>query len=226
MFDFDTLFKIDAIIQLQGHELFSLLRVFLSGGLEDYKKWESEHPGSTEKYGDRPYYRVSRGLMLTFEFWLGLDEAQLERKIRLLTLTSLGFQNIGKGVSYATLASALKIDESEVEKWVIDGAPSPSHTRPPHRHHFSDPCWLGIRKTLSILSSLPYHSFDLTSFRTRTMGRSRKTPCRLANRFGCGISRGHLSKGERWREIGWRQQLQNRIYRINSSNATRSSLIL
>lgn len=61
VFDFDTLFKIDAIIQLQGHELFSLLRVFLSGGLEDYKKWESEHPGSTEKYGDCPHYRVSRG---------------------------------------------------------------------------------------------------------------------------------------------------------------------
>jgi translation initiation factor 3 subunit M len=46
----------------------------------------------------------------------------------LLTLTSLGFQNIGKDVSYATLASALQIDQSEVERWVIDGAPSPSHT--------------------------------------------------------------------------------------------------
>jgi len=55
-----------------------------------------------------------------FELSLGLDKAQLERKIRLLTLTSLGFQNIGKGVPYATLASALQIDQSEVEKWVID----------------------------------------------------------------------------------------------------------
>jgi len=45
----------------------------------------------------------------------------LERKIRLLTLVSLGFQNIGKGVSYATLASALQVDQSEVERWVIDG---------------------------------------------------------------------------------------------------------
>jgi translation initiation factor 3 subunit M len=53
VFDFDTLFKIDVIIKLQGHELFSLLRIFLSGGLEDYKKWESEHPGSIEKYGNR-----------------------------------------------------------------------------------------------------------------------------------------------------------------------------
>jgi len=58
VFDFDVLFKIDAIIKLQGHELFSLLRVFLSGGLEDYKKWESEHPASIEKYGDHPSSRL------------------------------------------------------------------------------------------------------------------------------------------------------------------------
>ena len=51
-----------------------------------------------------------------------LDRAQLERKIRLLTLASLGFQNIGKDVPYATLASTLHVDQSEVERWVIDGA--------------------------------------------------------------------------------------------------------
>ena len=45
----------------------------------------------------------------------------MERKIRLLTLASLGFQNIGKDVPYATLASALQVDQSEVERWVIDG---------------------------------------------------------------------------------------------------------
>jgi len=93
-------FKLDAVTTLQGHELFSLLRIFLSGGLDDYKTWESEHPASIEKYG--------------------LHQAQLERKIRLLTLASLGFQNIGRDVSYATLASTLKVDQSEVERWVID----------------------------------------------------------------------------------------------------------
>ena len=49
----------------------------------------------------------------------------MERKIRLLTLASLGFQNIGKDVPYATLASALQVDQSEVERWVIDGMSSP-----------------------------------------------------------------------------------------------------
>ena len=55
----------------------------------------------------------------------------MERKIRLLTLASLGFQNIGKDVPYATLASALQVDQSEVEKWVIDGMPSPFTQRTP-----------------------------------------------------------------------------------------------
>lgn len=132
VFDFDTLFKIDAITNLQGHELFSLLRVFLSGGLEDYKKWESEHPESIEKHGNCPHHRCSWGLTLTIQPPSGLDRAQLERKIRLLTLASLGFQNIGKDVSYATLASALQVDQSEVERWVIDGSPFPPYTHPSH----------------------------------------------------------------------------------------------
>jgi hypothetical protein len=50
-----------------------------------------------------------------------LDKMQLERKIRLLTLSSLGFKNIGQDLPYATIASALQVDPSEVEKWVIDG---------------------------------------------------------------------------------------------------------
>ena len=50
-----------------------------------------------------------------------LDKTQLERKIRLLTLASLGFKNIGQDLPYAYIASALQVDPSEVEKWVIDG---------------------------------------------------------------------------------------------------------
>ena len=106
---------------MQGHELFALLRVFLSGGLEDYQKWEAAYPESIGKYGECPHCRSPQGLTLTSQPLSGLDKAQLERKIRLLTLTSLGFQNIGKDVPYATLASALQVDQPEVERWVIDG---------------------------------------------------------------------------------------------------------
>jgi translation initiation factor 3 subunit M len=50
-----------------------------------------------------------------------LDKSQLERKIRLLTLASLAFKNIGRDLPYASIASALQIDPSAVEKWSIDG---------------------------------------------------------------------------------------------------------
>jgi hypothetical protein len=51
-----------------------------------------------------------------------LDTAQLERKIRLLSLADLGFQNIGQDLPYAHVASVLQVPPSEVERWVIDGS--------------------------------------------------------------------------------------------------------
>ena len=54
-------------------------------------------------------------------YYADLDKAQLDRKIRLLSLATLGFQNVGADLSYATVASTIQIQESEVERWVIDG---------------------------------------------------------------------------------------------------------
>lgn len=145
VFDFDALFKIDAIIELHGHELFSLLKIFLSGGLDDYKRWEARYSASIEKYGDFLRCWGSLHLALTFCRSSELDQAQLERKIRLLTLASLGFQNIGKDVPYATLASTLHVDQSEVERWVIDGKFPPPHVYVcPTNKNTSDPCWSGL----------------------------------------------------------------------------------
>lgn len=53
---------------------------------------------------------------------IGLDAAQLERKIRLLSLADLGFQNIGQDLPYAQVATVLQVNPSEVERWVIDGS--------------------------------------------------------------------------------------------------------
>lgn len=50
-----------------------------------------------------------------------LDQTQLERKIRLLSLTTLAFQNIGRDLPYGTIADVLQIESSDVERWVIDG---------------------------------------------------------------------------------------------------------
>ncbi|KAK0461800.1 uncharacterized protein EV420DRAFT_129738 [Desarmillaria tabescens] len=99
-FDFDPLFKLDAVVAAKGHDLFSLLQVFLSGGLSEFKTWQQTHPGVLEKFD--------------------LEVTQLERKIRLLTLASLGFQKVGQNVPYSKIAETLQVDVSEVEKWVID----------------------------------------------------------------------------------------------------------
>ena len=50
VFDFDALFKLDAVINIKGHELFSLLQIFLSGGLPEFNAWQSSHPQALEKY--------------------------------------------------------------------------------------------------------------------------------------------------------------------------------
>ncbi|KAH9168178.1 PCI-domain-containing protein [Lactarius sanguifluus] len=100
IFDFDPLFKLDAVLAAQAHPLFALLRVFLSGGPDDLHAWQNAHASTAGEFS--------------------LDAAQLERKIRLLALADLGFQNIGQDVPYAQVASALQVPATQVERWVID----------------------------------------------------------------------------------------------------------
>ncbi|KAF8897764.1 hypothetical protein BD779DRAFT_1608279 [Infundibulicybe gibba] len=100
VFDFDPLLKIDAVVAAKEHELFSLLHIFLNDGLTEFEAWVSSHPGVLEKHS--------------------LEKAQLGRKIRLLTLASLGFNHVGHDLPYAKVAEALHIEKPDVEKWVID----------------------------------------------------------------------------------------------------------
>lgn len=51
---------------------------------------------------------------------LGLDEEEALRKIRLLSLASLGSENLARELSYQEIATALEVDEALVELWVID----------------------------------------------------------------------------------------------------------
>ncbi|EIW76303.1 PCI domain-containing protein [Coniophora puteana RWD-64-598 SS2] len=100
VYDFDPLFKLDAVVAAKDHEIFPLFQIFLSGGLQEYTAWASSNGAVIEKYG--------------------LIASQLEHKIRLLTFSSLGFQYVGKELPYSEIASHLQIDVSEVEKWSID----------------------------------------------------------------------------------------------------------
>ncbi|KAL6309844.1 PCI-domain-containing protein [Sparassis latifolia] len=100
LFDFDPLFRLDAVVSAKDHELFSLLQIFLNEGLPEYHAWSASHANAFAQYG--------------------LDKEQLERKIKLLSLTTLGFQNIGHDLPYASIASTLQVEPSQVERWVID----------------------------------------------------------------------------------------------------------
>ncbi|KAG6910774.1 hypothetical protein DXG01_007661 [Tephrocybe rancida] len=100
VFDFDPLFKIDAVVSVKDHELYSLLQIFLNHGLPEFKAWETSHPNVLAKYN--------------------LDRAQLQRKVRLLTLASLAFQYVGRDLPYSKVAEALQVEVAEVEKWAID----------------------------------------------------------------------------------------------------------
>lgn len=123
MFDFDPLFKLDAVIAVKDHELFSLLRVFLNGSLSDFTAWEASHSAAFETYSKCGYSTDRR--RFADDDHIELDKKQLERKIRLLTLASLAFKYVGQDLPYAEIASALQVDPSEVEKWAIDGYFSP-----------------------------------------------------------------------------------------------------
>ena len=54
IFDFDPLFKLDAVLAAQKHPLFALLRIFLSGGLDDLHAWQHAHADTAGEFGTCP----------------------------------------------------------------------------------------------------------------------------------------------------------------------------
>lgn len=52
VFDFDVLFRIDAVAAAKGTELFALLQIYLNDGLTEYKAWEQKHGDTIAKYSE------------------------------------------------------------------------------------------------------------------------------------------------------------------------------
>lgn len=98
--NFENLLKIEAIQNLKSEKVYELLSVFMSGNVQDYR-------GLVAKNG---------GLLKD----LGLEEEETLRKIRLLSLASLGSENLTRELSYQEIAKALEVEEGDVELWVID----------------------------------------------------------------------------------------------------------
>ncbi|KAG8968542.1 hypothetical protein FRC03_006942 [Tulasnella sp. 419] len=140
LFDFDDLLRLEGIKSVQNDQLFGLLKIFTTGGLTEFQQWAPNNASILDKHS--------------------LSKEALERKIKLLTLASLGAQRIGSDVSYAEIASALQIPEPDVETWVIDviranllagklSQPNRTFhiTRATHRS-FSDADWNNLEKRL------------------------------------------------------------------------------
>ena len=56
LFDLYPLFRLDTVLALKNHELFSLVMIFLNNGLPEYQAWENGHPGVLEKYRASIYF--------------------------------------------------------------------------------------------------------------------------------------------------------------------------
>ncbi|KAH7042451.1 hypothetical protein BKA57DRAFT_125637 [Linnemannia elongata] len=98
--NFENLLKIEAIQNLKAEKVYELLSVFMSGNVQDYRGLIAKNGGLLKE--------------------LGLEEEETLRKIRLLSLASLGSENLTRELSYQEIAKALEVEESDVELWVID----------------------------------------------------------------------------------------------------------
>ncbi|KAG2199447.1 uncharacterized protein EV154DRAFT_502821 [Mucor mucedo] len=94
-FAFEDLLQYAAVQQLKGTEEYQLLDIFLNGTLSTYQTFATTH-GSL------------------------VDSEKNIHKMRLLSLASLGSENLSRELTYGDIAKSLQIEEEEVEMWVID----------------------------------------------------------------------------------------------------------
>ncbi|PLB36680.1 PCI domain protein [Aspergillus candidus] len=105
VFDFTPLTASDAVQALRASDatLFELLEVFTADTLDAYEAFIQSTPLAT----------ISGGVLAD------AGDA-LQTKMRLLTLASLAASTPSRSLPYATIASALRVPDADVEKWVID----------------------------------------------------------------------------------------------------------
>jgi len=101
VFNVQALLSLPAMAQLQADKnpAYDFLQVFLTGDLENYRAFVKLRP--------------------SFLADNHIDESKAERKIRLLTLSSLS-NTPSRTLSYAKIASSLDIPKEDVELWLID----------------------------------------------------------------------------------------------------------
>lgn len=101
-FEFQDLLSLDSVQALSKSDplWFEILEIFSSEQLDDYVDFLETNRDFVEE--------------------ANLPNVVLDRKIRLLTLTSLASATSSRSVPYEAIKRALQIPEEEVEMWVID----------------------------------------------------------------------------------------------------------
>lgn len=51
VFDFDALFRLEAVVAAKDADLFPLLQIFLNDGLSEFKAWVEANSAVISKYG-------------------------------------------------------------------------------------------------------------------------------------------------------------------------------
>ncbi|KAI8906733.1 hypothetical protein EDD86DRAFT_209625 [Gorgonomyces haynaldii] len=96
--NFDEIVGLSAIQSL-GPQTVSLLKLFVSGSMQDYREYVKKNKDFLSKHG--------------------LPEQDVEFKVRILSLAELASNHMHKELSYDQIAKKLDIDLTQVEFWVI-----------------------------------------------------------------------------------------------------------
>jgi len=97
-YEVDNVVALKAVAQLENEVAFELINTYSQGNLAKFQDWTAKHPTALAD--------------------MGLDVEELTHKVRLLNLAYICAGH--NTVAFGTIASALSIDESAIEEWVID----------------------------------------------------------------------------------------------------------
>ena len=99
--DFAPLVKLEVVKSLGSTPATQLLNIYDRNSLVEFKAHLKKNPNLLKE--------------------LEVSESDATRKIRILTLSTLASQHVGKSIKYDLVASSLEIPLDQVEMWVIDG---------------------------------------------------------------------------------------------------------
>lgn len=108
-FSFEELASIPSVQQLSKEPLGLLLGLLVDGSVAEYHDFIRAKPDALSS--------------------LGLNDANVLRKMRILALASIGAERQGVPVQYADIAKSLDVAATDVETWVIDGRTMPTNSR-------------------------------------------------------------------------------------------------